>query len=95
MRILLAVDGSRSSDRARDLVAALPSLDGGHLRIVSVVPTETDQQVSLSLVERTSSTKACVEMAQVYERQVALAAPLGTRQVVDARTGAVLLAATR
>ena len=42
MRILLAVDGSRSSDRARDLVAALPRQDGGRLRIVSVVPAETD-----------------------------------------------------
>jgi nucleotide-binding universal stress UspA family protein len=42
MRILLAVDGSRSSDRARDLVAALPRQDAGRLRIVSVVPTETD-----------------------------------------------------
>ena len=42
MRILLAVDGSRSSDRARDLVAALPRQDDGLLRIVSVVPTDTD-----------------------------------------------------
>ena len=42
MRILLAVDGSRSSDRARDLVAALPRQDDGLLRIVSVVPAETD-----------------------------------------------------
>ena len=40
MRILLAVDGSRSSDRARDLVAALPWQEGGRVRIVSVVPSE-------------------------------------------------------
>jgi nucleotide-binding universal stress UspA family protein len=39
MRILLAVDGSRSSDRARDLVAALPALEGSCVRIISVVPT--------------------------------------------------------
>jgi hypothetical protein len=36
-----------------------------------------------------------VEMAQVYERRVPLASPLGTRQVVDAVTGAVLLGPTR
>ncbi|HEV8401634.1 MAG TPA: universal stress protein [Candidatus Limnocylindrales bacterium] len=42
MRILLAVDGSRSSDRARDLVAALPTHEGSSVRIVSVVPTATD-----------------------------------------------------
>jgi hypothetical protein len=61
----------------------------------TVVPTETNRQVSLSLVEATSSTKRCIEMAQVYERHVALAAPLGTRQVVDGRTGAMLLGAPR
>lgn len=38
MRILLAVDGSRQSDRARDLVAALPWQEGGRVRIVSVIP---------------------------------------------------------
>jgi nucleotide-binding universal stress UspA family protein len=42
MRILLAVDGSRSSDRALDLVAALPALEGSRVRIVSVVPTIAD-----------------------------------------------------
>ena len=42
MRILLAVDGSRSSDRARDLVAALPAHEGSHVRIVSVVPVMSD-----------------------------------------------------
>jgi len=38
MRILLAVDGSASADRALDLVAALPWHDGGRVRIVSVAP---------------------------------------------------------
>jgi hypothetical protein len=57
-----------------------------------VVPAETSSQISLSLVEHSSSNQPCVEMAQVYERRVALSAPLGTRAVVDARTGAVLLA---
>ena len=42
MRILLAVDGSRSADRARDLVAALPWSEGGRVRIVSVAPTGAD-----------------------------------------------------
>jgi len=38
MRILLAIDGSRSADQARDLVAALPWHVGGRVRIVSVAP---------------------------------------------------------
>lgn len=42
MRILLAVDGSRQSDRARDLVAAIPWREGGRVRIVSVVPTTAE-----------------------------------------------------
>lgn len=42
MRILLAVDGSRSSDQARDLVAALPLHDGSVVRILSVAPTRAD-----------------------------------------------------
>ena len=58
----------------------------------AVVPAETSSQISLSLVQHSSSNQPCVEMAQVYERRVALSAPLGTRAVVDARTGAVLLA---
>ncbi len=42
MRILLATDGSRAADQARDLVAALPWREGGRLRIVSVAPTRSD-----------------------------------------------------
>src|SRR3954447_26070055 len=42
MRILLAIDGSASSDRALDLVAALPWHDGGRVRIVTVAPCRTD-----------------------------------------------------
>jgi len=42
MRILLAVDGSHSADRARDLVAALPWSEGGRVRIISVAPTGAD-----------------------------------------------------
>lgn len=42
MRILLATDGSRAAAQARDLVAALPSREGGRVRIVSVAPTRAD-----------------------------------------------------
>jgi nucleotide-binding universal stress UspA family protein len=42
MRILLAVDGSASADRALDLVAALPWHDGGRVRIVSVAPSQAE-----------------------------------------------------
>ena len=38
MRILLAVDGSRSAEHATALVAALPWREGGYVRIVSVAP---------------------------------------------------------
>jgi hypothetical protein len=60
----------------------------------TVVPTETARQVALSLKEKTTSDKPCIEMAQLYERRVALAKPLGARLVVDAETGAVLLGPT-
>jgi nucleotide-binding universal stress UspA family protein len=39
MRILLAIDGSASAERAVDLVAALPWHEGGRVRIVSVAPS--------------------------------------------------------
>ena len=39
MRILLAIDGSASADRALDLVATLPLRDGGRVRVVTVVPS--------------------------------------------------------
>jgi nucleotide-binding universal stress UspA family protein len=42
MRILLAVDGSRSADQACDLVAALPWQEGGLVRIVSVAASRTE-----------------------------------------------------
>jgi nucleotide-binding universal stress UspA family protein len=42
MRILLATDGSRAADQARDLVAALPWREGGRLRIVTVAPLRAD-----------------------------------------------------
>jgi hypothetical protein len=58
----------------------------------TVTATETQRKVSLGLTEKVRTpTKPCPEMAQVYERRVPLAKPLGTRHVVDAKTGAVLL----
>ena len=42
MRILLAVDGSRAADQARDLVAALPLGKGGLVRIVGVAPSPAE-----------------------------------------------------
>jgi len=42
MRILLAVDGSRSSERARDLVAALPWHEDVQVRVASVAPSPTE-----------------------------------------------------
>lgn len=42
MRILLAVDGSISSDRARDLVSKLPLPEGSQLRLVAVDHHPTD-----------------------------------------------------
>lgn len=42
MRILLATDGSLAAGQARDLVAALPWREGGHVRIVSVAPTRAE-----------------------------------------------------
>jgi nucleotide-binding universal stress UspA family protein len=43
MRVLLAIDGSQSADRARDLVAALPWPRDSHIRIVAVL----DQRAQL------------------------------------------------
>jgi hypothetical protein len=57
----------------------------------TVTATETQRTVSLGLTEKVKTpAKPCPEMAQVYERRVPLAKPLGTRHVVDARTGSVL-----
>ncbi len=55
-----------------------------------VVATESADQVSLRLVEK-SRGEVCVDMAQQYERTVQLAKPLGNRTVVDADTGSPLL----
>ena len=42
MRILVAVDGSRSAERASELVAVLPWREGGRVRIVNVAPDRAD-----------------------------------------------------
>ena len=48
MRILLAIDGSRSADVARDLVAAMPWPGSSAIRIVSVVPGNASLGIDLS-----------------------------------------------
>lgn len=42
MRVLLAMDGSRSADRARDLVAFLPWPSGTQIRVVSVLEPSSE-----------------------------------------------------
>jgi hypothetical protein len=55
-----------------------------------VVAAETATRVRLSLTETATSGKVCIDLAQVYDRTVPLASPLGARTVVDAESGAVL-----
>jgi hypothetical protein len=52
---------------------------------------ETAQQVALSLSEERKGDGPCIDLAQEYERSVALERPLGDRRVVDAATGDVLI----
>ena len=67
MRILLAVDGSRSADRARDLVAALPWREGGQVRIVSVAPTRHEiLGVPWSLARRPTPTRPRTRSIRVH-----------------------------
>ena len=68
MRILLALDGSRSANMARDLVAAMPWPGASAIRIVSVVPRHASLGIDLSpeAANRRRSigtgTPACVPM---------------------------------
>ena len=43
MRVLLAIDGSRSADQARDLVAALPWAADTHIRVVAAIGRDDEQ----------------------------------------------------
>ena len=73
MRILLAVDGSASADRALDLVAALPWQDGGRVRIVTVAPGRAEiLGVPWSLAATTDATET--EEAVVRTHRAALEA---------------------
>jgi len=56
-----------------------------------VVAKETATQVRLSLTETVTSGKACIDLAQVYDRSVPLSSALAGRSVVDGESGAVLL----
>lgn len=53
---------------------------------------QTHKLVTLSLTEKTTFDGACIDLAQQYDRTVRLDGALGTRAVVDATTGEVLLA---
>jgi hypothetical protein len=56
-----------------------------------VLATEQDQRVLLTLTEKVAADRRCIELAQEHVRTVHLNRPLGDRQVLDARTGALLL----
>lgn len=58
----------------------------------SVRAQETPESVTLLLVQKSTSTGPCIELAQQYDRTVRLDEPLGSRSVVDAKTDEVLLA---
>lgn len=58
----------------------------------TVGAVETGSMVRLRLVEKSTFGGACIELAQQYDRTVPLDGALGTRTVVDAATGDVLLA---
>jgi hypothetical protein len=53
---------------------------------------ETPESVTLLLTQKSTSTGACIDLAQQYDRTVRLDEPLGSRSVVDAKTDEVLLA---
>ena len=84
MRILLATDGSRPADLARDLVATMAWPRGSHIRVVSVVPKGADagptwspQTAGLPDVDRIEDpdVRTHILALDAAERDVALAHP--------------------
>ncbi|HSK51613.1 MAG TPA: universal stress protein [Clostridia bacterium] len=84
MRILLATDGSRPADLARELVAAMPWPRGTHIRVVSVVPKGADvtarwseETANLPDVDRLAdpAVRTHVVALESAERDLALAHP--------------------
>jgi nucleotide-binding universal stress UspA family protein len=71
MRVLLAIDGSQSADRARDLVATLPWPRDSHIRIVAVL----DQRAQLygaPWIAVTPSNVDELEQQEIYTIETAL-----------------------
>jgi nucleotide-binding universal stress UspA family protein len=71
MRVLLAIDGSQSADRARDLVATLPWPRDSHIRIVAVL----DQRAQLygaPWIAVTPSNVDELEQQEIYTINTAL-----------------------
>lgn len=64
MRILLATDGSWSSDRACDLVAAMPVPNGTRVRVLSVAPYRE------SLLEALAATAAATAEADAVDEDI-------------------------
>lgn len=58
----------------------------------TVLTRETNETVTLRLQEKSTFDGACIDLAQEYERTVALDEPLGARTVMDGVTGESLLA---
>ena len=93
-------EGSRFSSvtRAADDRSLTVTFYGGVPECYSyaVKAAETGTQVRLSVVEtRTAGDKPCIDLAMEITKTVPLDAPLGLRQVVDAESGAVVLAPSR
>jgi hypothetical protein len=61
----------------------------------TVDATEDTDVVTLTLREKRTTDKPCIELAQEYDRTVPLEKPLGLRRVVDEKTGETLLGPTR
>lgn len=84
MRILLATDGSRPADHARDLVVAMGWPRGSHIRVVSVVPKSAEvaphwspETAGLPDVDRIDDVgvRTHILALDAAERDVALAHP--------------------
>lgn len=71
MRVLLAIDGSQSADRARDLVAALPWPRDSHIRIVAVLEHRA-QLYGAPWIAVTSTDADELEQQAVYTADTAL-----------------------
>jgi nucleotide-binding universal stress UspA family protein len=106
MRILLATDGSRPADRARDFVAAMPWPQGSSIRVVSVVPRGADvatrwsaETTNLPDVDRYEDAivRSHALALEAAERDLALAHPdaLIERFLLRGRAGSAIVQEAR